>query len=134
MSRRLPLTVCHSLSSQHMIHPFRKTMAKRSSPRNPESRALKLQLRSTNRRRHRQQAAAAPIEGTAAREERLRATQEANLQHLIAIIRNAQEDELGQFFGAALTTVRRLSLENIEAIRILLENAVRRIQEDPVNE
>lgn len=35
---------------------------------------------------------------------------------------------MGQFFGAALTTIRRFSEENREAVRRLVEREVKKIQ------
>lgn len=46
----------------------------------------------------------------------------------MAMIRSQQEDDVGQFFGAALTTIRRFSEENREAVRRLVEREVKKIQ------
>lgn len=45
-----------------------------------------------------------------------------NNQHLIAMIRSSQEDDLGNFFATMLSTVRRFSERNI----IELKNQVER--------
>lgn len=134
------------------MQPFsRRTMAKRSTAPSRRSREQKQFLLDVRGRRHREQrqrqvspsshpesAVPAPQRTTGGGGAEGgnsssvftfdRATEQANLQHLMALITSYQEDTVGQFFAAALTTIRRFSPENISAIRTLLASEVRKIQ------
>lgn len=122
----------------------RKTMTKRSSGPTHWSRPVKQFLADVRGRRHQQQderhrqpnstASPAPqAEGGNVPPNVFtfdESTEQANLHHLMAMIRSQQEDDVGQFFGAALTTIRRFSEENREAVRRLVEREVKKIQLD----
>lgn len=116
-------------------------MAKRSSAANRRSREVKQFMAKRRDQRHRQQDEQyrqLGEEGSAIHSSSETLTpgrvfsfdtpQQSDLQHLIALIRCHQEDDLGQFFGAALTTTRRFSQANIDAIRTLLATEVQKIE------
>lgn len=116
----------------------RKEMAKRSSAPSLSSRRVQQFMEGVRDRRHRQQDqrnhrsldAQGDEDGPISRGPYTSdgTVEQANLQHLIVMIRSQEDDALGKFFDAALSTVRRFSGKNISTLQTLLLLEVQKIQ------